>query len=222
LYELLERLTTAYPYILFESCSGGGGRFDPGMHYYMPQGWTSDDTDSFERLKIQWGTSMVYPPIVMGSHVSEVPNHQVRRCTPLHTRGNVAMAGNLGYELDVTKMSEEEKQEVLRQVQTYKSIRKTVQFGDFHRLKSPYRNDSTSWMFISRDSLQVVVFYYRHLAVPNYIEPKLKLLHMEEEAIYRLEDGRKFYGDTLMNFGVRLPLMQGDFDSCMLILTKVQ
>ena len=221
LYELLERLTTAYPHILFESCSGGGGRFDPGMHYYMPQAWTSDDTDSFERLKIQWGTSMVYPPVMMGAHVSAVPNHQVSRSTPFHTRGNVAMAGNLGYELDVTKLTDEEKQKVLQQVQTYKRIRKTVQFGDFHRLTSPYQGDSTSWMFISNDAQQVLVFYYRHLAKPDFNEAKLKLRCLEEDALYRLEDGRVLHGDTLMNFGVRLPLMKGDFDSCMLILSKV-
>lgn len=235
LYELLEKLTSKFPHILFESCSGGGGRFDPGMHYYMPQTWTSDDTDSYERLKIQWGTSMVYPPIIMGSHVSEVPNHQVMRSTPLHTRGNVAMAGNLGYELDVTKLTEEEKSEVMRQIGVYKGIRKTIQFGDFYRLMSPYGNEcnpaggtggglsgeGTSWMFISKDGSQVVAFYYRHLAKPNDMEAKLKLRYLDPDAVYQLEDGRVLHGDTMMHFGVRMPMLTGDFDSCMLVMNKL-
>ena len=112
LYKILENITSNFPNILFESCSGGGGRFDGGMLYYMPQTWTSDDTDAIERLMIQEGTSLVYPTSSMGSHVSAVPNHQVHRSTPLNTRGVVAMAGSFGYELDVTKMNEEEKEEV--------------------------------------------------------------------------------------------------------------
>ena len=112
LYSVLERITTAFPHILFESCSGGGGRFDPGMLYYMPQTWTSDNTDAVSRLKIQYGTSIVYPVSAMGAHVSAVPNHQVGRMTPLETRGHVAMSGNFGYELDLTKFTDEEKENV--------------------------------------------------------------------------------------------------------------
>src|SRR5690606_14670021 len=107
LYELMERLTSEFPHILFESCSGGGGRFDPGMLYYMPQTWTSDDTDGVERLKIQYGTSIVYPVSTMGAHVSAVPNHQVGRKTSLEFRGDVAMSGNFGYELDLTTFTPE-------------------------------------------------------------------------------------------------------------------
>lgn len=136
LYELLERLTAKFPHILFESCSGGGGRFDPGMLYYMPQTWTSDDTDAIERLKIQYGTSLVYPVSTMGAHVSAVPNHQVHRMTPLATRGDVAMSGNFGYELDLTRFTDEEKEIVKAQVAVYKEFRMLVQKGDLYRLKS--------------------------------------------------------------------------------------
>ncbi|MDF1618153.1 alpha-galactosidase [Petrocella sp. FN5] len=222
LYNLLDKITKAFPDILFESCSGGGGRFDPGMLYYMPQTWTSDDTDSYERLKIQWGTSMLYPPITMGAHVSEIPNHQVMRMTPLHTRAYVAMAANLGFELDLTKLSDEEKSVVKSHIDQYKRIRKTVQLGEFYRLISPYENNCTAWMFQSKDKNQVVLFYYRHLAKPNDLEPKIKLHYLDPEGLYRLEDGQQFYGDTLMNFGLRLPTMTGDFDSVMVILDKVK
>ncbi|KAF9109849.1 hypothetical protein BGX30_008208, partial [Mortierella sp. GBA39] len=115
LYEVMERITSAFPHILFESCSGGGGRFDPGLLYYMPQTWTSDNTDAVSRLRIQYGTSIVYPVSAMGSHISAVPNHQVGRSTPLDMRGYVAMSGNFGYELDLTKFTEEEKEVVKRQ-----------------------------------------------------------------------------------------------------------
>ena len=120
LYKVLEEITTRFPDVLFESCSGGGGRFDPGMLYYMPQTWTSDNTDAIERLKIQFGTSMVYPNASIGCHVSAVPNHQVDRITPIETRGVVAMSGNFGYELDITKLPESEKEIIKEQVKLYK------------------------------------------------------------------------------------------------------
>jgi alpha-galactosidase len=220
LYDLLNQLISNFPNVLFESCSGGGGRFDPAMLYYMPQTWTSDNTDSFERLKIQWGTSYVYPPVTMGAHVSQIPNHQVMRNTPLHTRANVAMSANLGYELDILKLPEGEKEEVRKQISFYKSIRKTVQFGQFFRLLSPYKDNGTAWMIISDDSKQVLVYYFRHLAIPNDIEKKLHLKYLEPRALYTLEDGRKFYGDSLMYSGLRLPQMSGDFDSVMVVVTK--
>ncbi|MGL1890087.1 MAG: alpha-galactosidase [Spirochaetaceae bacterium] len=220
LYELMEKITSSFPNILFESCSGGGGRFDPGMLHYMPQTWTSDNSDSYDRLKIQWGTSYVYPPISMGSHVSEIPNHQVQRNTPFHTRGNVAMSANLGYELDITKSSQEDKQLVKEQIEVYKSIRHTVQFGDFYRLQSPYKADSTAWMIVSTDKKQVVVYYFNHLAKYHITVGKLKLTELDPEAEYVLDSGQKMYGDALMHFGLRIPEMKGDFDSAMIILNR--
>ena len=150
LYKVIETITSRFPEILFESCSGGGGRFDPGMLYYMPQTWTSDNTDAISRLKIQYGTSMVYPIISMGAHVSAVPNHQVDRITSLAMRGDVAMSGNLGYELDLTKLTEAEKIAVKAQVARYKEIRKLIQFGDFYRLKSPFEGNETAWLFVNK------------------------------------------------------------------------
>ena len=164
LYDVLERMTSAFPQILFESCSGGGGRFDPGMLYYMPQTWTSDNSDAISRLKIQYGTSIVYPISTMGAHVSAVPNHQVGRSTPLKTRGDVAMSGNFGYELDLTVFTEAEKEEVKRQVAMVKEVRELVQFGDFYRLLSPFEGNETAWMFVSPDQREALVV---HVAVLN-------------------------------------------------------
>jgi alpha-galactosidase len=163
LYEFLEKLTTAYPTILFEGCSGGGGRFDAGFLYYMPQIWTSDNTDAIARLKIQYGTSLVYPPSTMGAHVSAIPNHQTQRATDLAIRGNAAMSGLLGYELDLTQLTEEEKAQIKEQITFYKKHRRLLQLGRFVRLLSPYEGNDAAWLYVSQDKKEAIVFYFRVL-----------------------------------------------------------
>jgi alpha-galactosidase len=214
LYELLERLTTAFPHILFESCCSGGGRFDPGMLYYMPQTWTSDDTDAVERLKIQYGTSLIYPVSSMGAHVSAVPNHQVGRNTPLSFRGDVAMSGNFGYELDLTKFTPEEKELAKQQVANYKEIRSLVQQGNLYRLQSPFEGNDTAWMFVSDDQREALVYYFRVLAMPHPASRMLLLSGLNPGFDYRLADSGEVYGgDCLMQAGLMLPELQRDFVS---------
>lgn len=222
LYDLLERLTTEFPHILFESCSGGGGRFDPGMLYYMPQTWTSDDTDGVERLKIQYGTSLVYPVSTMGAHVSAVPNHQVERITSLNFRGDVAMSGNFGYELDLTKFTQEEKETAKRQIEFYKQIRSLVQQGDLYRLRSPFEGNDTSWMFVSGDQEEALLFYFRVLAEPNAPLRSVKLEGLDPSKNYRLDpSGEVFGGDRLMYAGIPVSSLHGDFASMWVRLTAV-
>lgn len=221
LYKILEEITTRFPDILFESCSGGGGRFDPGMLYYMPQTWTSDDTDAIERLKIQFGTSLVYPSASMGCHVSAVPNHQVHRITPIETRGVVAMAGNFGYELDITKLTEEEKDIIKDQVKLYKEIRETVQFGDVFRLLSPFESNEVAWMNISTDKSEIVVNYVKQYGEPNTWNKSLKLVRLDEEAKYEIvNEDMDLGGDELMNIGLIIPELRGDYRSKQWILRK--
>ena len=222
LYRIMEELTTAFPHILFESCSGGGGRFDPGMLYYMPQTWTSDNTDAIERLKIQYGTSLVYPNVSMGCHVSAIPNHQVHRMTPLNTRGVVAMSGNFGYELDITKLSDEEKEMIKEQIKNYKEIRETIQFGDYYRLSSPFESNDVAWMFVSKDKKEVVVSFVRKRALPHPKFESLKLVGLEEDASYEIvgEDA-VFFGDELMYVGLNVPELVGDYAAKMWVLRKV-
>ncbi|WP_339302045.1 alpha-galactosidase [Paenibacillus sp. FSL K6-2441] len=219
LYELLERLTSEFPQILFESCSGGGGRFDPGMLYYMPQTWTSDDTDAAERLKIQYGTSIVYPVSTMGAHVSAVPNHQVERTTPLTFRGDVAMSGNFGYELDLTRFTEEEKETAKRQIALYKEIRGLVQQGDLYRLQSPFEGNETAWMFVSPDQSEALLFYFRVLAEPNGPLRSVKLQGLDPAKDYEVAGSGEVYGgDRLMNAGLSMASVRGDFSSKMVHL----
>lgn len=214
LYEVLEEITNRFPNILFESCSGGGGRFDAGMLYYMPQVWTSDDTDAIERLKIQHGTSMIYPNVTMGCHVSAVPNHQAHRITPLETRGAVAMSGNFGYELDITKLSNKEKEIMQEQINFYKEVRNTIQFGDLYRLSNPFEDNDASWMYVSKDKREVVVNLVRQHATVNRSFTNLKLRGLDKNSSYEIiGENLTLEGDILMNLGLNVPMFEGDFKS---------
>jgi alpha-galactosidase len=220
LYRVLEAITQRFPHVLFESCSGGGGRFDPGMLHYMPQTWTSDNTDAVCRLSIQYGTSLVYPASAMGSHVSAVPNHQVHRSTPLRMRGHVAMSGNLGYELDLTRLPQAELDEIAAQVGFYKEVRGLVQFGDFIRLQSPFdasnRGNETSWMFVDSQQHRALVMHAVVQCQPQQAVRSLRLRGLNASARYReLDSGRVYGGDELMQIGLPLPLVQGDHQSWM-------
>ncbi len=224
LYEVLETITDRFPNILFESCSGGGGRFDPGMLYFMPQNWTSDDTDGVERLKIQHGTSIVYPNCAMTAHVSAVPNHQTGRETSLGFRHAVAMAGNFGYELDVTKMAEEEKDYIKEQVKLYKSIRPIVQYGDLYRLKSPFEGNHTSLLYVTKDKKEAVVFLYRVMNEPNCPLYKFRLDGLNPDFKYRLDDSELVIsGQQLMGYGINEPneMRWGDFKGAVIRLSAV-
>lgn len=217
-YELMDRLTSKFPHILFESCASGGGRFDPGMLYYMPQTWTSDNTDAVERLKIQYGTSLVYPVSTIGAHVSAVPNHQVGRITPLSMRGDVAMSGNFGYELDLTKLTDDEKILVKKQVSMYKEIRSLVQKGDLYRLISPFESNETAWMFVSEDRSEALVFYFKVLAEPNTTKKVLPLKGLDISRDYLIDEQESYGGDRLMNIGVAFEIEQHDYSSKVIYL----
>ena len=187
-YDLYARLTEAFPAILFESCAGGGGRFDPGILAYAPQGWTSDDTDAIERLRIQWGTSLAYPLSSMGAHVAAVPNHQVSRITPFATRAAVAFFGVFGYELDAVALTPDERAQVREQVAFYTAHREVFQRGRFLRLLSPFEGDGndTAWMSVSDDARHAVVGWYRALSRPVPGPGLLRLRGLDPAARYRV------------------------------------
>ncbi len=210
LYHILDVLVSKYPQVLFEGCAGGGGRFDPGMLYYMPQIWTSDDSDAIERLTIQKGTSMVYPAISMGAHVSASPNHQVGRITGIETRSVVAMQGTFGYELDLTKLSDLELAVIKNQITKYKKLRPIIQFGDLYRLKD--NDNEQAWMYLYQK--QVLVSYVQILAKPNTVPKRLKLKGLKVNTKYcLLEDNQVYDGSVLMNIGLPLEKVKEDFYS---------
>ncbi|MED3961562.1 alpha-galactosidase [Niallia taxi] len=233
-YSLYEKLLAKYPEMLFESCAGGGARFDPGMLYYAPQAWASDNTDAVERLKIQYGTSLVYPLSSIGSHVSTVPNHQVERITPMETRANVAYFGTFGYELDITKLTKEEQEKVMLQTAFMKEHRDFIQKGTFYRLLSPFDSNEVSWMVVARDKKKALVGYYKVLAKPNERYNRIKLTGLDPNKLYAIEGkDTKHYGDELMNIGILLSEdytdraseywqreRAGDYSSRLFILTE--
>ena len=227
-YKLYDKLTTRFPNILFESCSSGGARFDPGMLYYAPQTWTSDNTDAIERIKIQYGSSLVYPLISMGSHVSESPNQQVFRETALETRANVAYFGNLGYELDVNNLSDVEKEEIKKQIQFYKENIEVFQFGKFYRIKNPYNNNISAWMVKSNDEKTIILGCYKLLNHANEGKERVKLFGLDKDGDYKLSYPyeKEFKGDEIMNVGISMNddyfcNSGNDFSSVLYLLRKI-
>lgn len=198
-YELMDRITSAFPHILFESCAGGGGRFDAGMLYYMPQAWASDNTDPIERLTIQFGTTMCYPASSMGAHVSACDR------TGIETKAAVAMAGTFGYELDPKEMSEEDKEKVKEQVKNYHRYYNVIHFGDLYRIISPTDDEfKCAWEYVAKDKSEALLtVVIKNRAPHDFLLIKMKGL--DPEKMYRDEtDGEIYSGALLMNAGINL------------------
>ena len=211
-YEMMESLVQRYPDLLFESCSGGGGRFEAGMLYYSPQIWCSDNTDAIDRLKIQYGTSFGYPISAMGAHVSVCPNHQSGRTTPFETRGIVASAGTFGYELDLNLLSDGEKQEVAEQIRQFKTYGPLIHNGKYYRLTNPMAEDAALWEFAAQDGSEVLVQGMLFHAEANVLRRTVQLRGLDAEKRYRLDGTEQVYtGAALMAGGVLLPKAWGDY-----------
>ena len=213
LYYILDTITKKFNDILFEGSAGGGGRFDPGMLYYMPQLWTSDCTDAVERLYIQYGTSLAYPPLTMGAHISTVPNHQVGRMTPMSMRADVAMMGQFGLELDLNDLDEEEIECLRNSIQKYKELRRTIHFGDMYRVLSPFDGNLAVFEFASKDKSEIVVFICNILTNANPEHVFIKLEGLVPNCIYQDDEhGIKMSGNNLMRLGFPV-INQKDFTS---------
>lgn len=237
LYDLMERLTGAFPDVLFEGCSGGGGRFDAAMLAYSPQIWCSDDSDAIERLSIQYGTSFGYPVSTVGAHVSACPNHQTGRSTPMGTRGVVAMAGTFGYELDPAKLSEAEKEQVREQIQRFDEYYDLIQNGDYYRLGHWQDNGYyTAWQMVSPNREETLVSVVMARPRVNLGPVCVKLKGLDPDSVYetaRMEvfgsptppdagtgPRRNFTGAALMYGGYLLPFLYGEYPSVQIWLRK--
>lgn len=213
-YEVMNRLTTDYPHILLENCSGGGARFDPAMLYYSPQIWCSDDTDAIERLKIQHGTSICYPVSAIGAHVSDCPNHTVGRTTPFSTRGNVAMVGTFGYELDVTRIPQEDRDAIPNQIAEFNKYNHIIRMGDQFRIGNMFEDNMwDAWIFVTKDKSEALFTFVQVLGRPNYRSRRVKLKGLDSNAMYKnMKTGEIHSGAALMNAGIFVSL-HGDFSS---------
>ena len=223
LYSVLERVTKAFPDVLIEGCAGGGGRFDAGLLYYSPQYWCSDNTDVLSRCRIQYATTLAFPPSTMGSHVSAVPNHQTARVTPLEARFAAALGGSFGYELDPRKLTEAEREDIRRQIAYAHATETTRLTGRFHRLLSPYEGNDTAWMSVSRDQREAIVTFIRERSLPNTLPPMLALRGLDPKLNYRVEETQEVYGgDELMQAGLCIPVKQGDAEAVVYTLHAVE
>lgn len=223
-YEVQDRLISEFPHLLLENCSGGGARFDPGMLYYSPQIWCSDDTDAVERLKIQQGTAMVYPLSCMGAHVSDCPNHTVGRNTPFETRGHVALAGTFGYELDVTKISKEDQDMIPKQIALYHKYNDLVRTGDYYRISSilddVYRD---CYMVVAKDKSEALVTYVQVFARPNFQSHRIYPKGLDPDAKYIWEETDFIQtGEAYMQAGIDITSLWGDYKSMLIHLIRVE
>jgi len=222
LYRIMSELTSSFPDVLFEGCCGGGGRFDPGILAYMPQIWTSDNSDAAARMKIQYSTSICYPVCTMSNHVTAVPNHQCGRITSLKTRGDTAYAGIFGYELDITKSTEEEIKEIIGQIDFYKRIQPLVISGDFYRLKNPYNSNYCAWQLISKDKSHIFAYTSRILSEANVKVPLLRLKGLKASAKYvDVATDTVYSGDMLMYRGIRIEYPEIDFATAVIEFKEV-
>ena len=219
-YELQDRLTKEFPHLLLENCSGGGARFDAGMLYYSPQIWCSDDTDAVERLSIQAGTAMIYPLSAMGAHVSDCPNHAIGRVTPFETRGYVALAGTFGYELDVTKIPQEDRDMIPKQVAMYHQYNDLVRNGDYYRIAHYADNHYYDcYEVVAKDKSEALVTYIQVLNRPNYHSRRIHIPGLDPEKTYVIANAEdwpeikqtEYKGDTLHYAGINIPPLWGDF-----------
>ena len=213
-YDFMERLTSRYPDMLLEGCSGGGGRFDAGMLYYSPQIWCSDNTDAINRTRIQYGTSFFYPVSAVGAHVSAVPNHQTGRVTSFHTRGVTAMAGTFGYELNPALLSDEEKQQVREQIASYKKYERLINEGTYWRLSDPIHDEIAAWMSVSKEQDRALVSVVRLMAEANQAAVYVRLRGLKPEAVYLEEySGKQYSGAALMHTGIVLPFFTHEYEA---------
>ncbi|RKX97256.1 MAG: alpha-galactosidase [Spirochaetes bacterium] len=232
LYRLWSTLVSRFPHILFEGCAGGGGRFDFGSLAYMPQFWTSDQTDAVERQRIQFGTSVLFPPETMGAHVSAVPNHLIGRITSAESRGLTALCFNFGFELDLTIESEKDKAVYSRLSRLYKKYRTLFRTGRFLRLlpelyhfnnSKSHQRDSHAWSIVSTDKNESIVFYFQAMANPNDDGRWLRISGLEEHSSYMDVEKQTIHDSAfLMNRGLWIPPAAGDYRSVFWILKKVE
>ncbi len=244
LYSVMERLSKAFPDVVFQACSTGGGRVDYGTMKYMHEFWASDNTDPWSRILINWGYSQVFPAMAVGTHVSQSPGHQTRHITPIKFRFDVAMAQRLGIELQPANLTPEEVGWAKNAVAAYKGFRNVVQLGDQYRLISPYQGTQrASMIYVDEGRSHAVLFAYSFGFHFREDIPQIRLQGLDPAKKYRINevlpatrpnaagevkpafattvDGKVFSGDFLMKHGIAVKVLN-TYDSAVLELVEVK
>lgn len=222
-YDFIEKLQARYPQMLIEGCSSGGARFDAGMMYYTPQIWTSDNSEAIERLHIQHSVSFGYPVSVVGSHVSAVPNHQNGRVTDIHTRSVVAMSGNFGYELDLTKLSEDEKEQIKKQIEDFKENWDIIHNGTYYRVTDVRdHEDYVAWNMVSQDQKESLLNVVTTNTRANKLITYVKCKGLEKDKKYYCKETEETYaGAVLDKIGMPLKDLDGEYHAFQFHFTQV-
>ena len=235
LNNVLERIRTKYPNLLMQACASGGSRVNYGLLPYFGEFWTSDNTDAYQRIYMQWGVSSFYPAIAMASHVSADRNHQTGRRTPLKFRFDVAMSGRLGMEMQPKDMTEADKEFAKRAIKAYKEIRPIVQHGDLYRLVSPYdKVGFASLMYATPEKDKAVFYAFRMEYLLNQVTPRVRMTGVDPQKQYKLVemtplkedkknslDGKVVSGKLLIEEGIEIPF-SGEYSSVVMQLIEVK
>lgn len=220
MYRVFDVLTSRFPNVLWEGCASGGGRFDPGILQFFPQVWTSDDTDAVERIFIQMGTSLAYPPSAMGAHISAVPNQQTGRTVPISFRGHVAMmGGSFGLELNPAEMPDDDRAAIPGLVAQAEKVNPIVLNGDMYRLNLPEESNWPAVLFVSEDGSQAVLFYFQLRPNINHVAPRVRLQGLDPKATYTVDGEGPYSGATLMNMGLQYQF-EGTYGSTVVMLER--
>ena len=218
-YNVVKRIREKYPHVIIQACASGGGRVEYGALRWFNEVWTSDNTEALSRVFIQYGTNMIYPACVCGSHVSAVPNHQTNNVTPIKFRFDIACSGRLGMELQPKNMTDEEKEFAKKAIASYKEYRDIVMYGDLYRLSSPYEDDHYALMYVTKDKKRAVVFGYCIKYQGRTLIPTFKLDGLDPEAKYSIKElnvtapkfwgsGKALDGDWLIKHGINPQLVK--------------
>lgn len=218
MYALAKYLTETFPEILFEGCSGGGGRFDGAMLAYFPQIWSSDNTDADDRTQIQYGTTLQFPLSASSNHVSISPNIRNGRIINISTRTNIAYGGTFGYEFDVNKMPEKELERIPADIEKYHRIDDIIRDGDLYRGENRHESNEMTMAVVSKDKKRAVVTYYQALN-PHKMNPRFRINGLADDMVYHIEElNLDLRGDVLRRIGLALPRFKHDFASVTLTL----
>ncbi len=219
LYRVMDAIIKTHPDILFEGCSGGGGRYDAAMLHYYPQYWVSDNNNPIDRLRLHYGTSFVYPTCTMGAHISDSG-----KFVPIETKAVVAMCGTFGYELDATHLNKKQQKVCRKQSNLFRKYYPIIFKGDYYRLTNPFElGNMTAWMHVSKNKREALLNVVVTNLTCNGPQEYIKAKGLKPDALYRVNGKDEVLsGSALMNAGLPIPREVPEYSAFQFYLRMVQ